>query len=195
MKNLEIILIDDNLPEEDPLIFELKEKYSIVKLFSHSKEGKEYILDNLSKPLIVILDINFSPNEENGHQVLESIREQDKLIPVIIWSANDGSEDDFTDFINNHAISFVKQTSDTDEIIEKVDEAFRKLKLDVATAIETWLEKQEPLEDKILRTEGKEFTATDLIKEIRLQTKIGQKIEENILKLTIDRLFREKETI
>lgn len=195
MENLEIIIIDDNLPEYDPLIFELKQIYPTVKLFKHSKEGKEYILSNLSTLMIVILDINFSPNEQNGHQVLESIRTQDKLIPVIIWSAKDGSDDDFTDFINNHALFYVKQTAETQEIIDRVDEAYHILKLDVATAIEIWLEKQDSKEKKLLVTSEGSYSATDLIKEIRLQSPIGQKIEENILKLTIDRLFREKESI
>jgi len=195
LDTLEIIVIDDNLNTTDPLLFELQKKYKVVKLFSHSKDGKEYILNNLMKPMIVILDINFSHQEEDGHQVLNAIREQDKLIPVIIWSAKDGSEDDFTDFINNHALFYVKQMAETDEIINRVDEAYHKLQLDVATAIENWLIKQDEPEKQLLITSNGKFSAEDLIKEIRLQSTMGQSIEENILKLTIDRLFRKKESI
>lgn len=196
MKNLEIIIIDDNLPEYDPLVFELKQQYQIVKLFNHSKEGKEYVLNNLSIPMIVILDINFSPSEENGHQVLEAIRTQDKLIPVIIWSAKDGSDDDFTDFINNHALFYVKQMDDTEEIITRVNEAYHTLSLDVATAIETWLEAQDNKEQILsIDNTGKKYSALELIKEIRLQKSEGRKIESEIIQLTIDLLFRGQEKI
>lgn len=196
MNQPEIILLDDNLPEKDPLIVELSLIYETVKLFKHSQDGLDYILENLQKELIIILDINFANGEKNGHQILTEIRQQNKLIPVIIWSAKDGSSDDFTDFINNHALYYVKQTESTDEIIRRVQDAYHHLQLDIATAIENWLSVQDNKDQVIsIDASGKEYSANDLITEIRMQTPEGRKIEEGIIQLTIDLLFRKKETI
>jgi DNA-binding response OmpR family regulator len=195
---MEIIVIDDNLKIEDPLIIELGMEYQDenVKLFTKSEEGLLYIKENLKKELIVILDINFPYTEKNGHQVLEEIRKHNKLIPVIIWSAKDGSDDDFTDFINNHALFYVKQTGTIKEIISRVKDAEHRLNLDVATAIENWLEQQQDKQQTLMVSgESNPLSVNDLIKEIRLETEKGQKIEESILRLTISLLFRSKESI
>lgn len=192
-----VVIIDDNLKKDDPLIIELSMLFNDVKLFVHSGDGLKYVKDNLTKRMVVVLDINFSPSEINGHVVLELIRKESKLIPVIIWSAKDFSTgEDFTDFINNQAMFYVKQTSSTQEILGKIQEANRLLKLDVATAIEEWLEVQENKDQiLILHGNGEQYSANKLINEIRKQTVIGQEIEENMLKLTIDLLFRQKENI
>ncbi len=195
---MEIVVIDDNLETDAPLIVELGMEYGDenIKLYAKSDDGLTYIKNNLVKELIVILDINFPVTEKNGHEILAEIRKHNKLIPVIIWSAKDGSDDDFTDFINNHALYYVKQTGTTAEIIARVKDAEHRLKLDVATAIENWLNKQDNKDQKLMVSgNNKSLTANELIKEIRLETAKGQKIEESILKLTISLLFREKENI
>lgn len=195
---MEIIVVDDNIDSEAPLIVKLGMVYGDdnIKLFSKSNDGLEYIKNNLIKEMIVILDINFPAKEKSGHEVLAEIREHNKLIPVIIWSAKDGSEEDFTDFINNHALFYVKQTDTYAEIISRVKDAEHRLKLDVATAIENWLMKQDD-KDQVLVVSGvgKSFTANELINAIRLETEDGRKIEESILKLTVSLLFRGKESI
>lgn len=195
---MEIIVIDDNLESNAPLVIKLGMEYGDenIKLFSNSNDGLDYIKANLIKELIVILDINFPPAEKNGHEVLAEIRNHNKLIPVIIWSAKDGSEEDFTDFINNHALFYVKQTDTYSEIVARVKEAEHRLKLDVATAIETWLNQQDDKE-QVLFVSGsnKKITARELIEMIRLETDEGLKLEESILKLTISLLFRQKENI
>lgn len=196
MNETEIIVIDDNLKEDAPLMITLKMEYNIVKLFKNSNEGLNYILNNLIKKMVVILDINFPSNEFNGHQVLAGIREENKLIPVIIWSAKDGSEDDFTDFINNHALFYVKQTDTYKNMLAKVKEAEHRLNLDVATAMENWLRQQDNKDEKmIVMGNGESYSANELINEIRLETEAGQKISEDIIKLTIDLLFRKREKI
>ena len=195
---MEIIVIDDNLNVEDPLIIELGMEYGDqnVKLYTKSDDGLEYIKSNLDKELIVILDINFPAVEKTGHEVLTEIRKHNKLIPVIIWSAKDGSDDDFTDFINNHALFYVKQTGTIEEILSRVKDAEHKLRLDVATAIENWLDKQDNKDQAIMVSGNNEpLTANQLIHMIRLETPEGQKIEESILKLTISLLFQEEKKI
>lgn len=197
MNKTEIIIIEDNLPVNDPLILTLEtDNDANVKVFKHSQDGLDYILSNLEKKLIVILDINFAPKEKNGHTIFEEIRNQNKLIPIIIWTSNTGKEDDFSDFVNNHAFYYIPKTSPMTEMSAIVKDAVHHLNLDIATAIENWLFVQDDKDRTIsISSNGKELSANDLINEIRLQTTEGREIEENLIQLTIDLIFRKKENI
>lgn len=50
---------------------------------------------------------------------------------------------DFTSFINNHALYYVKKDTSIKEIIFRIDAAYHYLQLDVASAINRWLLLQE----------------------------------------------------
>jgi len=195
---MEIIVIDDNLEETSPLIIALGISYGkeYVKLFKKSSDGLAYITSNLTKKIIVILDIGFGVGEKNGREILAGIRVHNKLIPVIIWSATDIVGDDFLEFINNHALFYEKKTAPYKKIIARVKDAEHRLSLDVSTAMEEWLDEQEDKEQILMIEEnGKSYSAQKLIEEIRLETEFGQRVESNILKLTIDLLFRKKEQV
>lgn len=195
---MEIIVIDDNLKITSPLIVALGIAYgdSFIKLFNKSSDGLEYIKNNLTKRLIVVLDIGFGAGEKNGREILSDIREYNKLIPVIVWSAVEIVGDEFLEFINNHALYYEKKTVSYKKIIERIKEAEHKLSLDVSTAMEEWLEEQEDKQQIMMISEnGESYNAEKLIEEIRLETDFGQRIEANILKLTIDLLFRKKEKL
>lgn len=195
-KKPEIIVIDDNTNKDDPLIIELGIAYgeTNIKLFKDSLQGLDYILTNLSKKMIVVLDIKFTNPKDRGDIVLEAIRKQNKLIPVIIWSAEE-TQDFFKSLINNHALYFVEQTDNTEEILKRVEGALHYLNVDVATAIETWLDEQDEKDQILSISNDKAYSANDLILEIRKQSEEGRKIEKEILELTIDLLFRKKESL
>lgn len=197
MKKPSVIIIDDNFDQDDPLVLELEDEKYIVKSFKHAKKGFSYIEDNLTERMIVILDIDLGSNEPDGHEVLKMIREKTKLIPVIIWSVrNCASGEDLTDFINNHALFFVEKAAETDHLVDAVEYAGKMLRTDVATAIEQWLDDQDDKDQVMLiHGNGHKYTAIDLIREIRQQTKTGVDIQEKMQTLAIDLLFRKKETI
>ncbi len=65
----------------------------------------------------------------------------------------------------------------------------------IAKAIKTWLEAQDDQDQVLVVKSGKSFTAKELISEIENQTKQGIELEESITKLTIDLLFRKRESI
>ena len=72
----------------------------------------------------------------------------------------------------------------------------KKQCIDVAKAIEEWLEAQDNKDQvMIYHGNGNSYTPADLIEEIRQQTDVGQEIQENMLKLTIDLIFRTVEKI
>jgi DNA-binding NtrC family response regulator len=193
-----IVIIDDNIPHNDPLIIKLEKKYfkENVHLFSNSQDGLNYLLNNLERRMVLLLDIRFPANEKNGHAIFKELREKTELIPVVIWTANQCSESELIDFLKQHAFSFVKQESSYSEIIAEIDKAVLASSTNIDVALEKWLEQQDNKESIMLVTKsGKTYTVNQLITEIRSQTEEGKKMVDNLNKLTINLLFRGKEQI
>ncbi len=70
MKQTKIIIIDDHLPQDDPLVVELSIDEFNVSLFTDPKKGLEYVLSNLKQRMIVVLDIDLGNPSLDGHFLL-----------------------------------------------------------------------------------------------------------------------------
>ena len=199
----QIIIIHDNLPEDDPLVVELRDKYGSDNVIfkKQSQEGLDYVLSNLSEKAIVILDLNFKANEPSGVDVFERIRQQTSLIYIIVWTAMSPHQvgtDDLVKFINNDALAFISSTDTTERILELVDKAAHNLETSVASVLEQWINRQpDALKDApyITTETGKPYTLVMILEQIRKQTPFGKEMEENILLLAVDLLTRQKEKI
>lgn len=186
-----VVIIDDHVKEYQPLVVRLRERYQ-VDIFSDPEEGLQSIEDNINSKQIVILDIDLGEGVMTGHRVLERLRDVSFLIPVIIWSAKDETNETFADLINNKTFAFVPQVEE-EMLIEKVDSALNELNSNVDVALETWLVSQ-PDKDKpyLITSNGKEYSISDIITEIRNRTEFGVKMEKDITMLAIDLLTRKK---
>ena len=194
--NTHIIIIENDLQENAPLIIKLKQVYNNIHLFDNPEDGIEYIQNNLNQKNIVLLDILFPPNEPDGHEILKRIREKSYLIPIILWSAVDENNETFSDFINLRAFKFIKKTTLVADIISVIKEAEIELETSLEGALEDWIESHDQKDKPILVTSsGKEYSPNDILKEVRMQTEIGAGFEKRLLKLTIDLLMRGKEKI
>lgn len=102
------------------------------------------------------------------------------------------------DFVNNNALAIVQNTSDTKEIVSIVDKAIQQLSVRVDCALEQWISKHSEDDQKkpyLLTSDGRELTLRDILKEIRTETSLGQKLERNIIMLAIDLLTRDKKQL
>lgn len=193
-----IIIIDDQIKDNDELLIVLEENYSEVLTFESSVEAINKLPEYYDDKIIILLDLSFPSKEPNGHKVLDSIRKDNKLTPVIIWSAVNEVEEQFSDLINNSAFGFLKRDVTIKEILSKLEEADTYLNSSVSGALENWI-KSHPQDDQdkpyIISVDGTELTLNDLLKEVRLQSKIGQSFSEKLNKLTIDLLLRKKENL
>ena len=200
-KPIEVVIIHDELKENDTLVFQLREKYESVKLITDSNEGLKYVMDNLSKKMVVILDRNFRANEPTGFEVFEKIRQKTSLVHIIIWTADQLFQiesEELKEFINNHALALLTSSDGAEEIIKQVDNAAHQLDIRLDSALEQWIslhpesEKQSPY---IVSRDGKSYTLNEILNEIRLKTPFGMDTEKDILLLAIDMLSRGKKKI
>ena len=195
--NATIVIIDDDTRiAEGALFIELGLEFNEVLLFEHPKDGIEYLHQNLSKRILVLLDLSFPKNDPNGDAILNSIRELSFLVPVIIWSGADENKDVYTSLINNRAFGYLAKNASTEEIISKLKEAYNDINNDISIALEEWIlahsteQKELPF---LLTINGQKLSLNEILKEVRLQSEIGKDFSKNLSKLTIDLLTRNKE--
>jgi DNA-binding NtrC family response regulator len=203
MNNTEIVIIDDSFDIFDPLVVELREKFSEVNVsvINNPEDGLNFVLSNLSKKIIVLLDYNFKTGQPKGHDILLKIREKTSLVYVIIMTAKQFStipHEELVGFVNNDALAVVQNTVDTEEILKLVSNAVQQLSVRVDCVLEQWISNHS--EDKqnepyLTTTSGKTYTLKDVLMEIRQQTEFGRKMERNIMMLAVDLLTRGKKQV
>lgn len=196
-----VIIIDDNIPDDDPIIEEAKIRGINIIKYEMPDKALSAIEEKLGERIIVILDIMFSPKTPNGHDILAKIREKSLLIPVILWSAVNEKTETFSDFINNHAFAFFKKTSSSYiQVLDAVEKANEHLNSSVEGMIEEWIEIRERNqkytgEPYLIEASGRSYTLEELLGEIRLQTTVGREFIRDLHMLTIDLLRRNKEKL
>lgn len=200
--NATILIIDDDKALKDSnigLFTELEMNFKSVQVFLNLKDGINFINNHFEKErILVLLDLGFPSNLPDGHEILKAIRRISFLIPVLIWSGMDENKETFSDLINNKAYAFLNKISSIEEIITKLKEAYENVTNDVSVALEDWIsihsedEKDKPY---MITVEGKQMSLNDILKEIRMQTSVGQNFVKNLNKLTIDLLSRNKEKL
>ncbi len=197
-----IVVIHDDMDESYPLIVMLRDKYSDANVifFKHSQEGLRYVLENLGKKMVVLLDKNFKDkNDISGLKVFEKIREKTVLVYVVLISANsitDFSEDELKILINKDLFKLEKFTNDYADIIKLIDEAVSNIDMRVDAAIEDWLIANNLDDDKpVLITETNQYTLKQILHEIRMDTSVGRDFVKKVNNLTIELIMRNKEKV
>ncbi len=198
----QIVVIHDNLNESNPLILSLKDEFDDenVLLYRSSTQGLQYVLENISKKTIVLLDWDLGTDEPNGAKVIEQIRDKTSLIYVIIVSANFDRipSEDYIKFVNNDALAITSLTSDITEKIDLIKKAQNQLNRRVDVVLEEWLSglSQEERDKPYLTTKsGKTYTFLELLDDIRQGKPDAINVEHNIIYAAIDLLSRGKRQI
>ncbi len=192
-----IVIIDDQLVDEDPLIIELETEFNTtVKLLNTPKEGIEYVENHIDEIMVILLDYRFSTGEPNGSWVIQKIREKSKIIPIILMTVQGDKIKDYDVFINNHIFAFTK--GGTEGTIEKVHLAKEYWEQTIAGAFEEWVNSKEKSKRDVpylLTLDNKSFSLNDLLKEVMLQTDLGQETLKDLKMAVIDLLIRKKMSI
>ncbi|MBO0356216.1 hypothetical protein J0656_19520 [Muricauda ruestringensis] len=200
MEPLKILVIHDDLFENDPLLYTLRERFGRdnVILEKKSSQGLEYIYNNLSSKLIVLLDFDLGAGEPHAPEVFKRIREKTSLIYVIIYTAKQFTaipNEALIDFINNEALGIIQSTADIPEVVGMVEKAAHQLDTRVDCILEQWIAKhseKERAKPYLTTKSGTIYTLDDLIVEIRKETELGQQLEKSILQLAIELLTSQK---
>jgi DNA-binding NtrC family response regulator len=201
---LNLIVIDDDVTlGQDPFfLVEIGEKFPGINIsfFEDSNEAISVIKEKkaISEKLIVLLDLGFSNDQLQGTSILKVIREKSYIIPIIIYTAADEDLRVAQDLINYKATAFMRKTLSSKEKIDILGKVIDLLDINIANAIDEWIEAN-PIERRnaqfITTSDGKTFTLNELLNEIRQESPTGKQFANNLLKLTVDLVARNKEKL
>ncbi|GHB83097.1 hypothetical protein [Persicitalea jodogahamensis] len=203
MKSIKIVVIHDNMKVTDPLLFSLRERFGTdnVILKEVSSEGLEYIFDNLTGKQIVLLDYDLGADQPHAPEIIREIRDRTSLIQIIIFTAKQFSSIPYEyliEFINNETFGIIQSTADIVDVLSLVDRAAHQLETRVDCVLEEWISKRTDSEKRkpyITTKAGAVYTLSDLIVEIRKETKLGQQVEKSILQLATELLTSGKKEL
>jgi FixJ family two-component response regulator len=198
----QIVIIDDDItPDNYPLVDVLGIEYGEenIHIFETTKKGIQFIEDNLSKRIIVLLDIMFG-GKPMGFDVFDKFTKKSSLVCFIVMSGNMEFIDrkDFIKLINGHAWYFIQRDKSYQDIIDAVKKAERHLIARVDGALEEFISQLDELERNrpiYASRKGQKWTFDDVLREIREQTDEGTRLEKNIIKLTLDLIAQGKRPI
>jgi DNA-binding NtrC family response regulator len=200
--NLIVIDDDSNLKRDPFFLVEIVENFPevILSFFEDSNEAISFIIEkmNASEKVIVLLDLGFPSSSLQGTSILKLIREKSFLIPVIIYTAANEDLSIAQDLINFKTTAFIRKSSSIAEKLDILKNVIDCLDINMANAIDEWIEAN-PMERRdaqfITTSDGKTFSLNELLKEIRQETSTGKYFTNNLLKLTIDLIARNKEKL
>lgn len=202
------IIIDDNLAANRPLVLEAKERYGLdkVKLFNKRKDadgtpkqGRDYILANLGKKIVVLLDMDLGSGL-NGFDILREVRDESALVFFIFTTGQIEKieNEEWIELINKEALFFVSNTDSTERKLSLVDAALHQMETRIDCVLESWiagLDEEERNKPIYASRKGQQWTFNDILREIREQTPEGTRLEKNIITLTLDLITRGKRPI
>jgi hypothetical protein len=199
---MNIIIIDDNMKKNDPLLVQLKLVFADanIVLKDSLKDGLDYILKNLNSKMIVLLDFDLGAGH-TGTEILLKIREKTALVSVIIITAkliDTIPNGELVEYINKDVAAIVDKTKSIEEKINLVKKTIHDLDVRIDCVLEQWINRHtddEQNEPYLTTVSEKKYTLKSILTEIRKQTEFGKTMERKILMLAVDLLTRGKNKI
>jgi DNA-binding NtrC family response regulator len=198
-----VVIDDDSGLRKDPFfLVEIGEKFPdvVLSFFENSNEAISFIMEKMaiSEKIVVLLDLGFPGNSSQGIDILKIIREKSFIIPVIIYTAANEDLMIAQDLINFKTTAFIRKNFSMADKLGILKTVIDFIDIDMANAIDEWIEAN-PEERRntqfITTSDGKTFTLNELLNEIRQETPTGKYFANNLLKLTVDLIARNKEKI
>ncbi|MBO4438806.1 MAG: response regulator [Spirochaetaceae bacterium] len=199
---MKLLIIDDNFQADDPAIVMTTIKLPDIEPVFY-KTGKDFFdaLDQDPAILfqsIIVLDLSFGSGQMQGIDILRKIREISLLIPVIIFTGADEPSQLIPDFINLDTNAYITKTTSNEEFVEKVKRCAEMVQNNVAAALTEWLDahpEEEKKDSYIFTVDGKHYSLNQISEELKQSSFVGKQFINRILRLTVDLISRNKESL
>lgn len=188
-----IIIVDDELKSNHPLIVKLGQFFEEVTLFKKASDAIAKVKDNLGTKIIMILDLRLSGGETGG-KALAALRELSYQIPVIIWTAVDEKTMEFFDLINFKAYAIRDKDESTEKLVALAQQADADMNYALSNALERWIMAQPGDHDEIyaVATNGETVSLNQMLDEVRKDTPKGKEFTQDLVNLTIELMEKEQ---
>lgn len=188
-----IVIVDDELKNNHPLIVKLGQIFEKVILFKNASDAIADIRECLGDRIIMILDLRLSGGE-TGSRALIALRELSYQIPVIIWTAVDEKTIEFFDLINFKAYAIRDKDESTENMLALVQQADADISYALSNALERWILAQPGDHDAIyaVATNGESYSLNQMLEEVRKDTAKGKEFTQDLVNLTIELMEKEE---
>ena len=188
-----IIIVDDELKSNHPLIVKLGQFFSEARLFKKFSDAIAYVSDSLGSRVIMILDLRLSGGE-TGQVSLAALRELSYQIPVIVWTAVDEKSEEFFDLINLKTYAIRDKAESIENMVKLVQEADADITYALSNALERWILAQPGNHDEIyaVATNGESYSLNQMLEEVRKDTPKGKEFTQDLVNLTIELMEKEE---
>ena len=188
-----IVIVDDELKNNHPLIVKLGQIFEKVILFKNASDAIADIRECLGDRIIMILDLRLS-GTETGSKALTALREFSYQIPVIIWTAVDEKTIEFFDLINFKAYAIRDKDESTENMLALVQQADADISYALSNALERWILAQPGDHDAIyaVATNGESYSLNQMLEEVRKDTAKGKEFTQDLVNLTIELMEKEE---
>ena len=182
-----VIIVDDELKNNHPIIVKLGQHFSEVKLYKKASDALTNIKAGLGKRVILLLDLRLSGGE-SGYSTFASLRDISYQIAVIIWTAMDEKSSEFFSLINLKAYAIRDKEESVENMVELVKRADADINYALSNALERWIMAQpgNHKEAFAISTNGETYSLNDMLKEVREDTPKGKKFTQDLVNLTIE---------
>lgn len=187
--NATIVYIDDDLKmRNDAFLDDIEDEVDEIKNFDKPIDGLEYIQENISKNIIVILDWKFNNSSSQGEEILNDIYTISALVPVIVFTGTNINASEANKMFKGHAFSCIPKDATTEELVGAIHEAYDSIQNDIRSVMEKWILKQdeEKRNKPYMRSGNKVYTLNDILYSIRRQDEFGKETTRSILTLATE---------
>ena len=188
-----IIIVDDELKSNHPLIVKLRQFFEEVTPFRKASDAIAMVKDCLGLRIIMILDLRLSGGE-TGSRALTALRELSYQIPVIIWTAVDEKTIECFDLINFKSYAIRDKEESTENLVALVKQADADMNYALSNALERWIMAQPGDHDEIyaVATNGETVSLNQMLDEVRKDTPRGKEFTQDLVNLTIEMMKKEE---
>jgi len=179
-----VLIIDDEVDWAHSTKMLLQDKYNI-DFVETGNEGVQKV--KTTDYDVIVIDWQLM-EEKTGTDVMVEIKGFNKIIPVIIVSGKIEERKPVIEAIQKGATNYVEKLDpDLSSKLDKtIQEAFENRDR-VVVALERWIEEIEDPDRVLIRTvSGEEYTAKQILDEVKKDSEIGRIIREGIVKIIVD---------
>lgn len=179
-----VLIIDDEVDWAHSTKMLLQDKYNIDFVETGNKGVQKVKTTDYD---VIVIDWQLM-EEKTGTDVMVEIKGFNKIIPVIIVSGKIEERKPVIEAIQKGATNYVEKLDpDLSSKLDKtIQEAFENRDR-VVVALERWIEEIEDPDRVLIRTvSGEEYTAKQILDEVKKDSEIGHIIREGIVKIIVD---------
>ena len=177
-----ILIVDDESRWSDAVTMLLQDRYDIEAVET-AEEGIKKVQENHYDLLL----IDWRLIGKTGTELTTEIKKFNQFIPVILVSGKIDERRPIIEAIHKGISDYVEKDAKLSRELPAAIERQLRARDKIILAFEKWLKEFKDPDKVLIRSvQGKEYSAREILEEIKKDSKLGRSIWEEIIKIVLD---------